>query len=167
MSRYYYINSQKQQAGPVEIPELMAAGLRPDTMVWCEGMANWTRADNVPELAKELVAAPAAPTIPGVQPPATDNNDNTGYTTEDSSEMKPAKPANMLWLCILTTACCCMPLGIVSIIYATKVDSAYNVGNYQEAEDNAKKARLFAIIGAVAGFIGIILYTIIMVLAEL
>ncbi|MCQ2288677.1 MAG: DUF805 domain-containing protein [Muribaculaceae bacterium] len=31
--------------------QLIAEGVTPDTMVWCEGMANWTPASNVPEVA--------------------------------------------------------------------------------------------------------------------
>lgn len=55
---------------------------------------------------------------------------------------------------ILVTLCCCLPLGIVSIVYSSKINSLQKVGDYEGAQQAAKKARLFMIIGAVGGLIG-------------
>ena len=43
------------------------------------------------------------------------------------------KPDNNLLWAILSTVFCCLPLGIVSIIYAIKVDDLYKHGDYQGA----------------------------------
>lgn len=67
-------------------------------------------------------------------------------------------PSNNLVWAILCTVLCCLPLGVASIVYATKVDGLYNSGDYagaQKAADNAKK---YAMIGAIIGGIGIVLY---------
>lgn len=64
---------------------------------------------------------------------------------------------NMLWA-ILSTLFCCLPLGIVAIINAAKVDGLYRSGDYsgaQEAADNAKK---YAQYGLVIGIIWIVVY---------
>lgn len=64
---------------------------------------------------------------------------------------------NMLWA-ILSTLFCCLPLGIVAIINAAKVDGLYRSGDYsgaQEAADNAKK---YALYGLVIGIIWIVIY---------
>ena len=64
---------------------------------------------------------------------------------------------NMLWA-ILSTLFCCLPLGIVAIINAAKVDGLYRSGDYsgaQEAADNAKK---YAQDGLVIGIIWIVIY---------
>ncbi|OAM90680.1 hypothetical protein AW736_06815 [Termitidicoccus mucosus] len=61
---------------------------------------------------------------------------------------RPAKPDNYLVWAILSTILCCLPLGIVSIIFATQVDSKYTAGDYAGAAAVAKKARLFAILSA-------------------
>ena len=64
---------------------------------------------------------------------------------------------NMLWA-ILSTLFCCLPLGIVAIINAAKVDGLYRTGDYsgaQEAADNAKK---YALYGLVIGIIWIVVY---------
>lgn len=46
----YYIAENGQQAGPFEPSELLAHGLTVNSLVWCEGMASWTSASQVPEL---------------------------------------------------------------------------------------------------------------------
>lgn len=58
------------------------------------------------------------------------------------------KPDNCLVWAILTTVLCCLPFGIVSIVYASKVDSEWALGHYDEAEDAARKARTWAIVSA-------------------
>jgi len=54
-----------QQLGPVAFPvlyEMVRHGdLRPDCMVWTEGMTAWARMDQVPELLSALGAAPPNP----------------------------------------------------------------------------------------------------------
>ena len=42
------------QQGPFPSHELLARGMRADSLVWCEGMGDWQRADTVPELAAVL-----------------------------------------------------------------------------------------------------------------
>ena len=54
---------------------------------------------------------------------------------------------------ILVTLCCCLPLGIVSIVYASKINSLQNAGDYEGAKAAAKKANIFMIVGAVGGLI--------------
>lgn len=62
----------------------------------------------------------------------------------------------MVWA-ILSTLFCCLPLGIVAIIHAAKVDGLYRSGDYssaQEAADNAKKyAQYGLIVGLIVGVI--------------
>jgi hypothetical protein len=71
-------------------------------------------------------------------------------------------PDNYLVWAILTTVFCCLPLGIVSIVYSTKVSGLWSQGRYAEAQaaaDNAKKwAIISAIVGAVVGVIVVILF---------
>ena len=46
----YFIAENGQQAGPFEPNELLLHGLTVNSLVWCEGMAGWTTASQVPEL---------------------------------------------------------------------------------------------------------------------
>ena len=74
-------------------------------------------------------------------------------------QQRPPKPDNHLVWAILS----CLPLGIVSIVYSSKVDGLYNSGDYHGAQDAANKAKNFAIWGAAAGVIGVILYILLFV----
>ena len=74
------------------------------------------------------------------------------------------KPNNNLILAIFTTLCCCLPLGIVGIIKATKVDSYYNVGQYQAAQAAADEAKKWSIIGIACGALVYIIYAIIYII---
>ena len=58
----------------------------------------------------------------------------------------------MLWA-ILSTLFCCLPLGIVSIIYAAKVNKLYRTGDYQGAQDAADKAKKYALYGVICALV--------------
>lgn len=58
-------------------------------------------------------------------------------------------PNNMVWA-IVTTLFCCLPLGIVSIVYASQVDGRRAAGDIAGARAAAAKAGFWAIISAVS-----------------
>lgn len=72
------------------------------------------------------------------------------------------KPNNYLVWAILTTVCCCLPAGIVAIVFANKVDSLWFAGKYEEAEDAANKAKVWTFIslgvGCVSGILTFFLF---------
>ena len=80
--------------------------------------------------------------------------------TENMVEIsdKPKKPDNFLVWSILSTILCCLPLGIVAIVYSSKVDTLYSAGQYAEAEDAAKKAKTYTLIGAGVGLLVALIY---------
>ena len=65
----FYYAEDDQQKGPVDPGQLAAVGVRPDTLVWREGMADWQEAGRVPELAGLFAAAPATPPAEPDAPP--------------------------------------------------------------------------------------------------
>ncbi|WP_410006759.1 CD225/dispanin family protein [Aequorivita nionensis] len=71
-------------------------------------------------------------------------------------------PDNHLVWAILCTVLCCLPLGIVSIIKATKVKELWAMGDAIGAQKAADEAKKYAIWGAVIGPIVVILFYAIM-----
>ena len=69
-----------------------------------------------------------------------------------------------LVLAILTTLFCCLPLGIVSIIYAAQVGTKRAAGDYQGALDCSKKAATFGYVALGIGLVWIVIYAILMVI---
>ena len=50
----YFARIDKKQVGPLTITELLNAGVRPTTYVWCKGMADWQQAAEVPDLCRAM-----------------------------------------------------------------------------------------------------------------
>ncbi|MEE4286278.1 MAG: CD225/dispanin family protein [Mariniphaga sp.] len=73
-----------------------------------------------------------------------------------SSEQVP--PPNYLVWAILTTILCCLPFGIVSIVYAAQVNSKWQMGDYQGAKLSSKNAKLWAWVSFGIGIAGIIIW---------
>ncbi|OLA84751.1 MAG: hypothetical protein BHW65_05525 [Verrucomicrobia bacterium CAG:312_58_20] len=64
-------------------------------------------------------------------------------------------PKNHLALAVLTTLFCCMPFGIISLVYAVQVNISSNSGNFEMAEFSSEKALFW---GMVALWCGVALY---------
>ena len=195
MKQYYYVDGNNQQQGPIDAAQLPAFGVTTKTLVWCEGMANWQAAGEIPELASFFAAKqPEIPAQPQMQPgtpaqpqmqtgtpeqpqvqPQTMNINNFQQTQQPmntqppfqqpNNQQMPPQPDNYLVWAILVTVLCCLPLGVASIIYSVKVGSLYAQGDYNGAVDASQKAKKFAMIGGIGGLIFIVIYVIFMVIA--
>jgi TM2 domain-containing membrane protein YozV len=60
----YFMAIDGAQQGPFELAELPERGLRPETLIWTEGMPDWQRADSHPETRRLLWQHPYAPAAP-------------------------------------------------------------------------------------------------------
>ena len=69
-------------------------------------------------------------------------------------------PNYMVWA-VLTTVFCCLPLGIVSIVYAAQVNSRWYSGDREGARSASKSAQIWVWVtfgaGVIAGLIGVLL----------
>ncbi len=72
-------------------------------------------------------------------------------------------PPNYLVWAILSTIFCCLPLGIVSIVFAAQVNSKWATGDAAGAQESSNKAKQWAIWSAVAGVIVGVLYAVFIV----
>ena len=85
---------------------------------------------------------------------------------QPASGMGP-RPANYLVWSILATLFCCLPAGVVSIIYAAQVDNRHNMGDYAGSVDSSNKARMWAWISFGVGIAGMLIYALIFGLASM
>jgi len=69
-------------------------------------------------------------------------------------------PPNYLVWAILSTLFCCLPLGVVSIVFASQVNTKYNAGDVAGALDSSNKAKQFLIWSVIAGAVVIVIYLI-------
>ena len=71
----------------------------------------------------------------------------------------PQVSNNLVWA-ILSTLFCCLPLGIVSIVFAAQVNTKLAAGDVAGARESADKAKKWAIYSVVAWVVLVVLYLI-------
>ena len=59
---------------------------------------------------------------------------------------------------------CCLPGGIVAVIFAAQVNGKVQAGDIAGAQDSAKKAKMFSFISIGLGLLGIICYVLFVVI---
>jgi len=69
----------------------------------------------------------------------------------------PKPPSYLVWA-ILTTLFCCLPFGIVSIVFAARVDSKYSVGDLAGSKAASESAKKWAIISALTSVVLFVLW---------
>jgi len=90
--------------------------------------------------------------VPPSQPPAHQ------LGTEEVNTTVP------LVLSIVVTLLCCLPLGVVGIVFSAMAMSDKGNGNFAAAKDKAKKAMIFNYIGLAVGVLFILAYIALFVL---
>jgi hypothetical protein len=124
MRQYYYLDGS-EKLGPFTLEELKAQNIQRSTKIWHHPWPGWKPAWQIPELAEHLRGLP-----PEVQ---------------EANFSQP--PKNWLLESILVTILCCMPFGVVGIVYASKVETLFYAGRLEESERASKQAKLFTLIG--------------------
>ena len=109
-------------------------------MVWTAGQSQWLPVYQVPELNSLVQEIPP-------EPPTT----------------KKEMPKTWLVESILVTILCCLPFGIAGIVNATKVDSLYLSGNYEQAQIHSNNARKWIIWSLASAVIFWLLYLLVIV----
>ncbi|MDR2910885.1 MAG: CD225/dispanin family protein [Bacteroidales bacterium] len=70
-------------------------------------------------------------------------------------------PPNYLVWAIIATVLCCLPFGIVSIVFAAQVNSKWAAGDFTGAQISSKNAKTWAWVSFGAGLLFAIAYLII------
>ena len=83
---------------------------------------------------------------------------------EPNNQSMEIPPENNLVWAILCTVMCCMPLGIVAIIKATKVNTLWYQGDKEGAIKAAADAKKYSIWGAISIGVFVVLYIIAMLI---
>lgn len=193
----YWINHNGVQSGPVDASDLKDLALTSRAYVWHEGMTDWVKITEVPELqglyeeVADDAGAEAPPVVPAepsdieLQPEAPAPDDVVAAAPQRPAEpqvnagvqqpgwqpqqavwpqpnavpvtAQPAPkcpPSNLGWA-IFSTICCCLPAGVVSIIYAVKVRNKFNAGDFEGAERASETSAWWCIASIVLGIISL------------
>ncbi len=103
------------------------------------------------------------PTAPGYgyPPPA---GAGYGYPPPPPS-YGPPPPTYLVWA-ILTTLFCCLPAGIVSIVFAAQVNGKFASGDYQGALAASRNAKTWATISVAVGVVCIVIVLLVSVVGH-
>ena len=82
--------------------------------------------------------------------------EQTPYQTNPPSTPPSAPPKNWLVESILVTIFCCLPAGVVAIIFAAQVNSKWQEGDYEGARKSSKDAALWTKISFFVALISIV-----------
>ena len=175
MEKEYYIVEGDTRVGPLSIHQLAERGIEPSTLVWTAGMADWTRADCVPELSSIIAnrtrideqesafggyARPEEPLKQKYQQPQQYGAYGNGLQQPNGNYGNP--PANWKTLAIVATVCgflfSCIGgiIGIFAIVQASKAENAMRVGDGFTAQSAWSTCKTLCIVSFVLTGIGLI-----------
>lgn len=144
--------------GPMGLGELARLSLSPETPVWHPGLPDWCAASTIPELRAYMDAnIPPVPSMPPVPPVSSYFNTQvpqTPYIPEVPRQQQPMPPTYLVWS-IITMLLCCVPTGIVAIVYSSKVNSRFTSGDYEGAKKASENAAIWILATVVLGLIAL------------
>lgn len=147
----YWINHNGVQSGPVDLDGLKEMGLTSAAYVWHEGLSDWVKITQLPELQGmyEMVAEPFQPEAV-TQAAAAPQQAAPVQPVQPQPE--PCPPTNLVWA-IITTVLCCIPPGIVAIFYALKVSNKYREDDIEGAKRASETGAWWCIAAIILGII--------------
>lgn len=158
MDKYYYAVNGEQK-GPFTLQELKQHHITRNTLMWKAGMKQWEKANSIAEVASFLFNENEIPPLPSHQSNPT-TIENRVYIVKERQDVSYAeylriypKPRSYLVFAILATIFCCVPAGIVSIVYASKVEKKYRARDYTGAMRASRSAKTWLILSIVLGII--------------
>ena len=179
---YYYLDADMRQVGPVSLDDLVAAGVTGDTMVWHEGLEEWAKAGNLPEVVKamerkarpatpEKSQAPESPESPGnpESPESPESPEAVVIAAAADDEIIPKRPSKRLGMniamMVLTTLnpfyilglMLVVPFAAMSITFGAIGESAYNRENYRLADRFGRLGYGFGKAALISGLIILLL----------
>jgi len=137
--RYWLSNGDGKTYGPYEIDQLRALAAEgrvpPGSNLCAEGGTAWIPATQVLGVMQSPAVAVVAPSVQGTAIP---------------------NPVNIVWP-ILTILFCCIPGGVVALIYGINANAKAQRGDAAGAVRDAKTSQTWMIVSAILGVLVIIL----------
>ena len=159
----YWINHNGVQTGPLELDAIKEMKLTSKAFVWHEGLNEWVNITQVPELQGFYMLEQAQDGVVTGQPvqptqqqtsyqPAQQQPQYAGQQPAQDASAAECPPTNLVWA-IISTLLCCLPAGIVAIIYAIKVQNKYREGDIEGAKRASETGAWWCIASIILGIL--------------
>lgn len=155
----YWINHNGVQTGPVELDAIKEMKLTSKAYVWHAGLSEWVNITQVPELqgvyaveTEQAEAVTGQPYQPVQQPASQPYQQPVDQQPMQPAVAEPCPPTNLVWA-IITTLLCCLPAGVVAIIYALKVQNKYREGDIEGAKRASEVGAWWCIASIILGIL--------------
>lgn len=181
----YYARINKENVGPLSLKELVEAGIRPSTYVWCKGMPDWQHAEDNPEICRAMRRY-----LAGLDPETGRDLSIANTPSDETSSAEDNLPGNMpiglrgipeppaqinydvkpagvsIFLAIIVTICCFPITGIVAIFFAMRCSTDWKMsetsGISDKERDKYRKkayedARIYKMMIGISIFMGLIM----------
>ena len=180
MEKEYFIVVGDRREGPLSLAQLRDRGIEPSTLVWTAGMADWARADSVPELSSLLeeqvrvdeqesafggYARPEQPADRGYRQDSPGMNNRYGSYANNGNGgngFVPAGGTNWKTLAIIATVVGFLfswiggIVGIFAILEANKAETAVRYGDDFTANSKWSNCKTLTIVSFVLSGIGLV-----------
>lgn len=171
----YFFRKNEEQFGPYSLEELKGKGLEMDTYVWYYGLSHWTKVRDIEHLREELFKQEEAyhfyENEEGVYAEKIGDEETLIYETKQNTVDKMANKSSIptsfqqvktvhkapksfiLENIVITILCCFLPIGIIGIIYGSRVESLYYSKQFEAAEKYSNKAERWFYIATITNII--------------
>lgn len=158
--KYWFILNNKQ-IGPIAEEDINQVDFNANTPAWHDGLRDWVPAGQIETLRAVIERREAAAWAPYNAAPAA-----AAYAPQSAPQVaaqphRPIspvaqtdeRPSNYLVWAIISTLLCNLIFGVIAIIFASKVNSAYERGDIAGARRNSDRAQWCIILSIVLGVI--------------
>lgn len=168
----YFAMIGNDRVGPAAPDELVRRGLKPETPVWRNGMADWQPASTQPELVEAIRRSNSSVGHQSQTPPGFNfgrsnpyygaQTDSQPYNQYDKCNGYRPVPTNWLPWAIVATICgflfSCVGgiFGIIGIVQANSANNYYRIGQNDAGDQANSTARTMTIIGLVLSGLGLL-----------
>lgn len=190
-NKRFFARINRATQGPFSLTELVQLEIRPSTYVWCKGMADWQKAEDVPDVCRAMRCTLAGLPVPGeeeTQPVISPAQNQNGNDNEASGRLLfrnfPEPPARevdydvkpkgvSVFMALLLTIFFFPPTGLASLWYASRFKYLWRSSEDASISSETRhrlrvkaydKARMFRMMSLITIFITIAMIGVLMAL---
>ena len=133
----YFAMIGGERRGPFELNQLVEAGVHPSTYVWCKGMADWEKAEDVADICRyfrQRIFDRMHPSAPAPAPRREESQQPMQMLSAFPEPDLSRAPAPTLFMAVMATLLCFPITGIVAVYYSYKSRKSWEEAMRSEAD---------------------------------